>query len=419
MSRLTPAERRLDALDRAKLLLSANLVEPADRLIQDVLHDAPDDTEARLIEARLRLRRLEPRLALPITPADPTEPTLGRQDHGQLRAAAYAAGGQIDAALLLLLELSANRRHDLNLLRPLAGLQLFLNQTEELSFTLSQILELDPTDRGAARLRSDLLAEQSPAEALDTLGPIADHNRGRAARLCRRLGRFADAEAHYADWLRTQAQTQDVEPSVLIEAAAVAQQIGEAERALHRLTMVAESGSASAQDRAEALRSIGRLRLQQDELPKAGRAFFAATRLMPGDAEAWAGLTFVAERADRPRLREHADTQLKNLRAREDRRRLLAELLPHTTAAMGNTPAAATRSPLQRMLRDSADVMAEVSERFPGRADVHYHRAMIDTARGEFQDADIWVAKALEINPRYVAAKELAESLAGNGADWE
>jgi tetratricopeptide (TPR) repeat protein len=412
---LTPAERTTEALDRAQLLLAANLVGPAERCLDEVLLDHPEHPEARLLHARLRLRRHEPRLARPASTNAAAHAALAE-------ASRYAAAGKVDLAMISVSEALGERPDDLALRRALAGLQLHAGLINEAAESLRRVMALDPRDRAAGRLRCGLLAETEPGEALAALGAVDETSCGRAARLCVKLERWAEAEAYTAAWLSVTHPDKDG-VRVWLDAAAVAEAMGEMHRALERLAVVTVTeAELPAEARAEAWRRIGRLRLLLGDTARAGRAYFAATRFDAEDAEAWSGLVLTAQTMDRPRLRGKADARLKAVAERTERRRLLARLQPFTTPGSGDEhqdEAAAQHSPLQRMLSESAAVMRQTAERFPNRADVHFHRAVIDSSRGEYAEVGASLDQALQINPRYAAARAMADALAGDGAEWE
>lgn len=423
------------ALDRAQLALAGNLLDVALQHTRAALHLDPDHAEARLLEARIRLRRHEPKLALnaldnrdhttpaPGSHAEKSDTAANRPDVAMLRATALAAAGKIDLAVTIMEALGKEYPDDAGVLRALAGMQIHDQRGRDAAETLQRVIELDPADRAASRLRSDLLADHDPAAALEALGPIDASNRRRAARLCKQNERFAEAEAHYADLLATLDAEGAAQPQLRREAAEVAEVMGENQKAIDRLEAVTKTAEMNDQDAAEALRRTGRLHLNAGRWGEAARAYRQAVRRLPSDPEAWAGLVTVAHMAGRKRLMNRADKSLRRLTEREERRNLLAKLYPHAIGTPISTadksdelPAAVADSPLQRMLADASMVMAKSAEKHPNRADVHYHRAVCNMSRGETAAAGDSLEKALEINPRYVAAQTLADRL-GVGAD--
>ncbi|MEM8738346.1 MAG: tetratricopeptide repeat protein [Planctomycetota bacterium] len=417
------------ALDHAQLALAGNLLDAALDHVREALRRDPGHTQARLLEARIRLRRHEPRLALtaldqhtyyePGAGPGPTEsapdPHAVRPDVDMLRATALAAAGRVDLATALAESLAERFPGDTGILRALAGMQIHDGRVREAAETLAQVLELDPSDRASARLRSDLLTHAQPDAALDALGPIDDTNRRRAARLCVSCHRLPEAQAHYTHLLGELQDAQETDADLCCEAAEVSEQLGENAQALDRLHAALEDHRQTDAARALTLRRIARLYLHTGRPQQSGRAYYGAVRLTPDDPLAWAGLVFCAQQADKPRLVSRADRVLRRLTTRARRRELLAELVPHAAAAplAADTPteAAALHSPLQRMLADAARVMKKTASKYPDRADVHYHRAVCDVARGETADAARWVNHALTLNPRYAQAQTLADRL--------
>ncbi|MEM7627013.1 MAG: tetratricopeptide repeat protein [Planctomycetota bacterium] len=416
-------------VDRAKLALAGNLLEAALDHVRTALRLDPDSAEARLLEARIRLRRHEPRLALtalddhdrngPLPDAATGDAKSG-PELSLLRATALASAGRIEMAVNLMQALAEEFPDDAGVCRALAGMQVHDGRTQDAIATLTRLCELEPTDTGARRMLSDLLAESDPDAALEALGKIDATNRRRAARLCLRADRLAEAEKHYDELLAALDREDQLDAEARLEAAEVAELLGEHDLAIDRLYAVAHSPLSLATTRASAWRSIGRLQLNTGRTGEAGRAYFRATRQNPGDAEAWAGLVTCAHHAGRKGLTRKADARLRSLTERAERRQQLAAVHAHTVGAPGQlAPEAAARSPLQRMLLDASNVMAQTAAKFPERADVHFHRAVCDAARGETADAGRWLDAALRINPKYAAAQAMSDRLGGDAIDWD
>jgi tetratricopeptide (TPR) repeat protein len=336
-----------------------------------------------------------------------------------LRATALASAGRLEMAVVLMCELSEDFPDDVGVCRALAGMQIHAGLTQDAAVTLRRLSEMSPSDHGVRRMLSDLLAETDPDAALEALGPIDASNRRRAARLCLRAERLAEAEKYYDELLAALDRADRFDAEARLEAAQVAELLGEHDRAIDRLTVVARSTQSPYAAAATAWLAIGRLHLNAGHIPDAGRAFHRAGRLAPDRAEAWAGLITTAQLAERPGLKQKADARLRALAERPERRKQLAAMHCHAVGAPGaKAPEAAARSPLQRMLADAANVMSKTAEKFPGRADVHFHRAVCDVARGETADAAQWLDQALRINPKYAAAQALSLRLGEKDIDW-
>ena len=148
---------------------------------------------------------------------------------------------------------------------------------------------------------------------------------------------------------------------------------------------------------------------------EAGRAFFRAARLdlSPGAARSWAGLALCAQLEGRDRLAQRADAKLAALTDRVERRRLIAEIYPHSVTPPSNDgPLPANGgSPLQSILDLAAIELQKHAESHPDRADAHFHHAVCSVARGEVADAAEQVESALTINPNYEAASAMASRL--------
>lgn len=418
-------EEIAQALDHAQLALAGNLLGVALDHVRTALRLDPDHAEARVLEARIRLRRHEPRLALTaldnrdhITTPDPDPQGQTRPDVTMLRATALAASGKIDLAVTIMESLAQEFSDDAGVLRALAGMQVHDHRKQDAAATLKRVLELEPMDRAASRLRADLLTDTDPTAALEALGKIDTNNRGRAARLCRKSDRLAESETHYTELLATLDAEGATRADLRREAAEVAEVMGENHKALDRLAGVTDATGLSHEDAAEAWRRTGRLHLNAGRWGESARAYFNATRRLADDAEAWAGLVTCAHVAGRQRLMNRADRKLRALTGREERRNLLAKLYPHLIGGPGQVvpEAAQAHSPLQRMLAEASVVMKKSAENHPDRADVHFHRAVCDLGRGETADAGDWLEKALEINPQYAAAQTLADRV-GVGRD--
>ncbi|MEM6854457.1 MAG: tetratricopeptide repeat protein, partial [Planctomycetota bacterium] len=413
------------ALDHAQLALAGNLLGVALEYVRTALQLDPDHAEARVLEARIRLRRHEPRLALTaldnrdhVATPDPDPQSPGRPDVMMLRATALAAQGKIDLAVTIMESLAQEFPDDTGVLRALAGMQVNDGRGEDAAETLGRVLKLEPQDRAAARLRSDLLAETDPVAALEALGPIDANNRGRAARLCGQNDRLAEAEMHYAELVATLDAEGATRADLRREAADIAERMGENHKALDRLSAVTDTTELDDHDAAEAWRRTGRLHLNAGRWGESARAYRNAARRQPDDAEAWAGLVTCAHLASRKRMMSRADRKLRAMTSREERRNLLARLYPHAVGAPNQIvpEAALAHSPLQRMLAEASVVMHKTAEKYPGRADVHFHRAVCDLGRGEAADAGDALEAALDINPNYAAAQSLADDL-GVGGD--
>lgn len=413
------------ALDHAQLALAGNLLAVALDHVHTALRLDPDHAEARVLEARIRLRRHEPRLALTaldnrrhVATPDPDSESSARPDVAMLRATALAANGNLDLAVTVMESLVQEFPNDAGVLRALAGMQIHDQRTSDAAETLKRLLELEPGDRAAARLRADLLTDTNPAAALEALGKIDANNRARAARLCRKNQRLPEAETHYTELLAMLDAEGAARADLRREAADVAEVMGENHKAIDRLAGVTDLKNLSDQDAAEAWRRTGRLHLNAGRWGESARAYFNAARRLPDNAEAWAGLVTCAHVAGRQRLMNRADRKLRALTEREERRNLLAKLYPHLIGVPGQIvpEAAQAHSPLQRMLADAATVMRKTAENHPDRADVHFHHAVCNFGRGEIADAGDSLEKALDINPRYAAAQSLADRV-GVGAD--
>ena len=116
------------ALDHAQLALAGNLLGVALDHVRAALRMDPDHAEARVLEARIRLRRHEPRLALTaldnrdhVAHPDPDPQGSSRPDVAMLRATALAAQGKLDLAVTIMESLAQEFPDDAGVLRALAA----------------------------------------------------------------------------------------------------------------------------------------------------------------------------------------------------------------------------------------------------------------------------------------------------------
>lgn len=155
--------------------------------------------------------------------------------------------------------------------------------------------------------------------------------------------------------------------------------------------------------------------LEAGQKKEAGRAFFRAARLDLTDhaARAWAGLALCAQLEGREQLAQRANMKLARFTDRAGRRRLIAQLYPHsvTPTPPNDRPAIDGGSPLQALLKQVSDTLQTNADQHPDRADAHYHRAVCNAARGEAAQAADQIKTALTVNPRYDAASAMAMRL--------
>lgn len=169
--------------------------------------------------------------------------------------------------------------------------------------------------------------------------------------------------------------------------------------------------------------------MRRGRVAQAGRAWWRAIRAEASPyPEGWAGLLTCAMLAEREGLMRRVDRTLRGLTTRSQRRSLLAKCWLDTVpmrfadaAAKAEGWVAQTSarlrltgegSPLSGLLAHAAETLHVQSGRFPGRADVRYHRAVVHEAFGDADAALDEAGVALSINPRYAAAADLCERLA-------
>lgn len=400
-------------LECARLAYDACLYDTALARLRQALTLVPALAEARLWQARVLLRQSKPRLALAALDAYDLYAPDHRQayDVARLRIEALAGAGQLELALAEARRLIDRWPEDTTLHRIAAGLAWQLDETASASASLQRVRALEPADSTTGRLLSQLHEASNPQQGLAWLSdqPADATDVGlllRSARLCRRAGRFRDAEARYQTLL-----AQHPEQTVIwSEAGQVADELGESRRAIDRLS---EAIRLNGPGMAETWRRLALARLHAGQPEAAAWAWWRRTRLSPGEASAWAGLVVAAHAADRPKLIRQAKRRLAECAERADRQQALAVAWHHLAATRAGraTPGAAP-SPLRGLLQRADRVLQTAAAEHPGRADAHYHHARCLKTLGSRARATVAVDQALAINPKYRDALELKATLA-------
>ncbi len=420
----TKTQRIREALDRAEFALRAYDVNEAQTQLDAALHLDPGHAEARLLEARAHMMPRQPQDTLRAIDA---HDQYGQADQDQvpprldttlMRASALAQLGKTALAIKQFETLADLAPQDLGILRSLAALQLKDGRAAEAIESLTLICDLDPQDRICARALSGLLAEDAPSRAADALGKVGDDERLQAARLCRRAGRLLEAERHYAALLQEECDA----AWLLVEAGALAVEMSELTRAEDRLHEAAVRGGGRGGVAREAWSLLAVQWMRRGRAVRAGHAWWRAAR---ADASSyprgWAGLLVCATRAQRETLMRKTDRMLRGQTSRAQRREQIAaqwlDLAPAAYAEPGSDtvqtagPEAET-SPLDVVLAEAVDTLRLTTERYPGRADVHFHHAVLLDASRRTDEALEEATAALAINPGYRAAQRLGGKLA-------
>lgn len=413
--------RRLQAqrdLDRAELALEAGQLDVARSRVDAAVRLEPDRLEARMLAARVALQSGRAHEALNALDAlDLHHPDARHRPALELlRADALAGSGKSDLAVGVLERLSRAFPDDARPHRRLAALHLEHGADSRALEHLYHAVRLAPSDRCIRRLAARILARTDPEAAVAQLLAHGVERAGladllEAARYCRRVGRFADAESLCTRLLESCPE----DAGVWHEAGAVAGDLGATDLAIRRMDRAAELGRGRA---AAALRATAITLMTTGQFNQAGAAWLRLARRTPRAVEPWAAVMVCAIVLERDGLLKRAQRCLVGHSRRGERRRRLAEMWQHV--AVGVQLQAAERgefamppvcaSPLGAMLNQAVAALGESRDRHPDRADTHYHLAMCHDARGERGAAARCAEKAVDINPGYHAARRLQAS---------
>ncbi len=421
---LSKTERVQQALDRAELAMRGFLHDEALGQVELALRYDPGHRVARILEARIQLQRSHPREVLRSLDAHDLHALSEQAEASPLlevslmRAASLAQVGQVGMAIVQLEYLAEQAPADVGVLQALASMQVRDGRDQDAIETLTLLCTLDPEDGVSARTLSDLLSGYDPSAAVEALGKVDGSKRRRAARSCRSAGRLLDAERHYDLLLEDH-----VDDSVLwCEAGALSVEMGEMLRAEDRLRASLSFGGRGGATAREAwsLQAVAWMRRGRNDC--AGASWWRAIRSeTTADARGWAGLQTCAMLAERPTLMRRVDRVLRSLVTRSERRLLLArcwfDTVPLGFAEPGalkkeaGEEALAEDSPLSAMLAQAEETLAAQAQRFPERADVRYHHAVVLESQDRGGEALEQAGCAVSINPAYRAAGVLRERL--------
>ncbi len=398
-------------LDRATHALSANMTERALDLARDVLRQNPGDLTARVLEARAKLAMCRPNEALDALEAAflYSQYDGPRADADMLRAEALIQCDLDDLAGTQIDHLRRRFPDDVRCHRLAAELAAKQQRSADAIDALRHVVRLEPSDTSAHGLLARYLADDNPNAAFDWLEQNT-HDAARRlelARLCRRVDRLADAEAHYAALIETHRD----DAHLWCEAAQVAMLIGHDTAAVNRLNHAVSVSDAHDNT---ALHALATAHMQTGRFAPAARCWWRATRRDDKDVRAWAGLMICCHCCDRVKPSRRATTKLEKHSSKAERRHILAELWQHAAGGriiaqtVGSDNRHEHRAAFERLLNRAANVLGDQLDEHPRRADMHYHRAVCLRALGLEQDGDEHLIEALAINPDYEAARKLA-----------
>jgi tetratricopeptide (TPR) repeat protein len=277
---------------------------------------------------------------------------------------------------------------------------------------LGQLISRGHATPALRRQFAELIGRRDPQAAIEALATDAADDRLtrlRLARLCARAERLAEAEAHYASVLSAAPQ----DPAPWVEAGRLAMRLGLSETAAARLGQALRWPG---DHHDEARTALAATRMHAGLFAQAGRQWWRLTRSRRASSAGWAGLLVCAHLTGRDALVRRAEAYLRSHTSPAERRRMLASLWRDAAGPAAMQQAlrlpkqpASPRRVLAGMVRDAAHVLAHQAEATPGRADVHYHHAVLEAARGDRTTAQLAVSRALAINPRYADARRFAE----------
>jgi len=318
--------------------------------------------------------------------------------------------------------------------RLLLGLYLQLQRPVEAQRVVREVLRLQPTDISAHRLLEDLCTTQNSQDAAElalarltpetpgrleglrladlhaskpqapSLSVPPDVTAYRAARLLTQAGRWREAMEHYARLL----VGHDTDAVLLEEAGLLADQMGEDAQARQWLTRAVALRRGN---QFQAMMKLALTELHAGSFAVAGRWFWKLTR-QPDAARAWAGLFLCALLTRRLRLVQRAGNILARQMSKQERREHLTSLWREAAGGLelvrsrrGYDSARPQPSALEPLLQRAQETLALQAQRFPRRADAHYHLGVCQAALGQRTGANQSVENALEINPNYSAAR--------------
>ena len=431
LNSLAKREQARRLRDQAELAMWGFMPDEAYEHAEAALRLDPSDASARLMQARVQLQRCRPGEAMRSLDARDQFGTASLAGGDKpleamlLRAASLAQSGQVSLAIAALETVIEEAPADLSLLRALGALQLRDARDAEAIETFTLIADLDPEDALSARVLSDLLSDYAPSQSVEVLRGVKTSEGLRVARRCAAAGRLLEAESRYAELL----ETFDQEGWLWLESASLSMRMGELTRAEERLMNAITNSEGRGPLAREAWEKLATQAMRRGRVAQAGRAWWRAIRAEASPyPEGWAGLLTCAMLAEREGLMRRVDRTLRGLTTRSQRRSLLAKCWLDTVpmrfadaaakaAGSGSEMSSRLRltgegSPLSGLLAHAAETLQVQSGKFPGRADVRYHRAVVHEAFGDADAALDEAGVALSINPRYVAAADLCERLA-------
>ena len=406
-------------LDRALAALEADLPDQALTRLEACLKIDPGNLSARLAQARAALAVNRPRQALSaLDCADLYHPDRhNAPEQALLRAQTLTRCHLDEMAGRQLHDLIGQFPDDVRPRRMLAQLDLRGGMLDEAIEQMRHVVRLEPGNAASRRTLAELLQDRDPQASIDLLQQLDPEGANPVtqlltARLCHQADRLRDAQEIYHALLRARPE----DATVWLEAGKLADALGDDAVAIARLERAA---ALSRGGRSAALTALALAHMHAGRTAVAGRCWWRLARSQGHQLQAWAGLMVCALACRRPALAEKASRILSRHWSAAERSAAVARLWPHgaggtvirrTIGADASSPAEAD-SPLDGLLAGAVDTFVRHLEQYPGRADANYHMARCRHALGEAPGARRAVLAALARNPRYDAARQLADEL--------
>lgn len=411
-------QRIQQALDHARTAarrLSAGDVQGALRAGADAVQECPDLPAPRIALARAQLAANQAQAALA------TLNVLHLYGHGHTAAHSNPRWLDLHARTLARLGRLVEARqalHSLHKLRPahrptllrLAGLMIETQQPALAAELLTQYLGKHSRDHAAIRLLA-----QAHEQAGDCESAMRCHDRLPAAIPARhadqllaqaRLARKARRLGQSLDLYRAALKTLDDDAAIHLEAAELAESIGDDAAAIGWLALAARIDSSLI----DVPRRLAMLHMRSGRFAQAVPAWRAVRRLDADDTECLAGMSVCAQCLNRPAFARRLERRLERVMEPADRRKLMGRCW--SLATTGRIAAdlirpqheESGRDPLTILLADADALFTRRLQANPSHADLHYHQGVCRMELGRSDSAAESLDAALRLNPGYVAA---------------
>ncbi|QQE12686.1 hypothetical protein JD969_04260 [Planctomycetota bacterium] len=436
-------EKAMMFRDLAQLSYDAGLLAVAERQVEQAVDVCGDDPQVVLLQVEILLelgkhkdakRVLDSLTELEI---DITNSPRYLKAACLVHAGCEDIGGAVEVAECL----SRMLPGDIGAMQMLAGLYIEAERFNDAGVVLRELLQRQAGNEGIKRLlgslplNKDLLASDvqteadsllmqyfmnaqrevvDEADASATMCEMSDRaiDMLRAARRCVEEERLADAERLY----RTLIEQNQHDAELMLEAGRVACNLGEEEIALERFEKATEYGDEDGSN--HGLAEQAKLHMQGGRFVSAIGGWIQIIRNDKKYWEAWCGVVVCGHVLSRHQLVNRGVGELKLHVPKVERRRMLAKMWHHIADAQMlqhelemSWPCEKEVSPLDEMLEEASKTLTNMREKYPLRADVHYHCAATLEALGKVNIAKHAIDDALHINGRYEAAKQLSDRL--------